>query len=870
MNNRGITARIGTTLGGKRALYGGILLVVLALLVPHGGASMGLLSIFSGVSNLFTNLNAAHLLFFQVAGNVTVAQNTTSPTTVNTTTTVTSTILPPPVLNQTANNTTTSTNSTATNTTSNSTTTTPPTSLNSTTTNPPPTTTQLTNQSTPLTIQDPYAVINNVRKTNDTVTKGHVIKITINDNGASGGTQPYTYQWLESYDNSTLAPALDCGAGNSPSVGAVTPCIIVTTPQNFSKGTYVFKLEVTDAAGQTAIDSPSGGFVLIITNLTLSTNLIINSGSSTAIGTATGGSGTYDLTWSVNGTLANGTPINTCSVLQSPQNTTGTSSLLLTDGTIYTCLNGANGGSITLSDGIYGITFTATDAANLTDSNSSVATLDVDWPSGIFANRTLTSTGQPVTLTVEWHDPEPSYSVILFQSSSTSSCSKTGTFSETNSITSKISPPNYYDGQDYYNSTDFFVSPTSSVNYCAYVRYYDSKTIQNSGTLVANESTTVPAAVSLDVTPALTATLIANKTTINTGQKVHFTNTTSGGTGSNQYTLTFNNSVGVTHGSDGIYTFTNAGKYNATLTVIDVSGEVATSSVIITVKSTIKTVLIANWTTISAGQWVHFTNATTGGTGNNQFTQQVSCSPNVGAYSVGSNNKILFTQANTCTVTLTVKDQSGNTNSSSNTITITPPLKDTLTANRTAVSPDQKIAFTNTTSGGTGNVQYSYNTNCSTSGGTYKQSGNIFNFTQAGTCTVTLDVSDLTGETNQSSVIVTITPPLEIKLAANRTDIVDGNKVLFINTTMGGTGSNVWTYSVNNSIGVVQSGNKFTFNNAGWYKGNSKCNRPDARKEYIIYKHICKRDSSAQSDNDSLPWKRKDRNTNIQQGSGSY
>ena len=356
-------------MGGKRALYGGVLLVVLALLVPHGGASMGLLSLFSGVSNFITNLNVAHLLFFQVAGNVTVAPNTTQPTTFNTTTTVASPILPPPALNQTTNNTTTSTNSTATNETSNSTTTTPPTSLNSTTTNPPPTTTQLTNQSTPLTIQDPYAVINNVRKTNDTVAKGHVIKITINDNGASGGTQPYTYQWLESYDNSTLVPAFDCGAGNSPSVGTATPCIIVTTPQNFSRGTYVFKLEVTDAAGQTVIDSLGGGFTLIITNLTLSTNLIINSGSSTATGTANGGSGTYDLTWSVNGTLANGTPVHTCSVLQSPQNTTGTSSLLLTDGTVYTCLNGANGGSVTLSDGIYGITFTAADAANLTDSS---------------------------------------------------------------------------------------------------------------------------------------------------------------------------------------------------------------------------------------------------------------------------------------------------------------------------------------------------------------------------------------------------------------------------------------------------------------------------------------------------------------------
>jgi len=700
--------------------------------------------------------------------------NATTPTTTSlnaTTTTVNATIPTTTsptnntVSNTTANNTTTS-NTASSQTNSSSTT------ISSTSTSTSPTTT-VSNQSQ-LTIQDPYAIINRSNVTTATVKKGQITTITIQNNGASGGTTPYTYQWLESYDGSALTPAMNCGAGNNPSIDSVTPCVVSVTPA-MHLGKYLFKLEVTDASNTTIIDSSGGGFTLIITNLTLSTSIIINSGNSTATGTVTGGSGTYDITWAVNGTFVNGTATPCTYTVQDNGNTTGMSTLMLTDGATYTC---STGGSFKLTDGTYNIKFAAADAANLTDSNSSTGTLVVDWPSGIFSSTTINA-GDSNTLIVAWQDTgycgtntgSPAsksscsstwhpytFTVNLYKSSSTSSCQPTGSLLGTNSIYVPSYPSNIISGySQYLNQTTFSVTPSSTTTYCADVLYYTG----HYGSLVQTEATDSPATATITVVAKSLKVSLTPQTALISADinSPTFTASATGGTGSGyQYEWTLPTGLTAVNGCSSTYSLSatackvsglaSTSPYTITVLAKDSGTNTISNSLTLTINQSLTTSLTANWIKISPGQSVSFTNVTSGGTGGRTYTYFVNGNPGSTSNYAINGNQITFYTAGAYVVSIGVKDQSGEISNSSVTITVTPPLEITLSANRTQVlvPPSGAVLFTNTTSGGTGGNVYSYTLN-NNNGATIN--GNTITFSDAQApykYNVTIHVSDLTGE----------------------------------------------------------------------------------------------------------------------------
>ncbi len=326
--------------------------------------------------------------------------------------------------------------------------------------------------------------------------------------------------------------------------------------------------------------------------------------------------------------------------------------------------------------------------------------------------------------------------------------------------------------------------------------------------------------VLITVTPPLVTQLNANVTFISADQKVHFTNTTSGGTGSNVFTFSINPTTGVVHNSDGIYTFNQPGNYIATLNVTDISGEFASSNVLIQVTPPLTANITVNRTFISADQKVQISTSTTGGTGSNVYTFKIT--PNSGFTQNG--NVFTFTVPGNYLASFTVNDISGEVATSKNvTITVTPVLTLNLTANRTFISADQSVSFSNSTTGGTGsNVYTNFGAVCRNAdsvviSNSFTVNGNVITFTKSGICIVTLNVTDLSGETANALVKVTVTPPLTLNLTANRTYISEDQSVSVSNVTKGGTGSNVYSYSVSPNSGFVQNGNVFTFNNAGNY-----------------------------------------------------
>ncbi len=315
----------------------------------------------------------------------------------------------------------------------------------------------------------------------------------------------------------------------------------------------------------------------------------------------------------------------------------------------------------------------------------------------------------------------------------------------------------------------------------------------------------------MNVTPPLATTLTANWTYISAGQTVIFTNTTTGGTGSNIFSYTLSNWTGVTQ-SGNKFTFANSGKYGVTLHVTDKTGELNQSStVIINVTPALTiTSFIENRSLISVGQGVIFSNTTTGGTGSNVWTYQIAG----GTYTVGSGGLINFTQVGNYSISLGVRDKTGEIyNSTTLHVNVTQPLTIKLKANWTYISAGQSVTFSNTTTGGTGSNIYSYTLNCEDAA-----LGNKITFPIADVCTVTEHVWDASGETNQSSVTIQVTPPLNItSFTENRTLISVGQGVVFSNTTTGGTQNDTWTYQITGGTYTIGSGGLINFTSTGNY-----------------------------------------------------
>ncbi|MDE1865859.1 MAG: hypothetical protein KGH94_04455 [Candidatus Micrarchaeota archaeon] len=320
--------------------------------------------------------------------------------------------------------------------------------------------------------------------------------------------------------------------------------------------------------------------------------------------------------------------------------------------------------------------------------------------------------------------------------------------------------------------------------------------------------------VNVTVTPPLTTTLFPNRTLISTGQWISFINDTFNGTGSNSYWYSFSCDGAVqneTNGNTWQFNLPTEVPCSVTLHVSDLSGETANSTVNVTVTPPLTTNLTANWTYISAGQSVKFTNVTLNGTGGNKYSYTYECD----GVSIGDNNVFTFNDAGLCTVTLNVSDLSGETNSSSVTINVTPPLTTTLIPNRTLISAGQNVSFSNITTGGTGNVIYTYTFDNTT--GVISNGNNIFTFNVPGNFIVSITSNDATGEVSSSNVTITVTDTLGLILLENKHKIVQGSTIVFSNITTGGTGHNVYWYTISNSVGVTFNGNNAVFQDVGTY-----------------------------------------------------
>jgi PKD repeat protein len=252
-----------------------------------------------------------------------------------------------------------------------------------------------------------------------------------------------------------------------------------------------------------------------------------------------------------------------------------------------------------------------------------------------------------------------------------------------------------------WNYGDGVSSSTSSPNhtYAAAGTYTVSLTVTDNGGLSNTRTTTVTVGGSANTAPT------ANFTFTTSALTATFTDssTDSDGTIASR-SWNFGDSTTSTVANPN-KTYTAAGTYTVTLTVTDNAGATNTVSKSVTVTAPANAAPVANFTSTTSGLTANFTDTSTDSDGT---IASRSWNFGDGTTSTVANPGKTYTAAGTYTVTLTVTDNAGATNTVSKSVTVTAPPTVQTYSNTSAIAiPDNNttgVTRTITVSGRTGNA----------------------------------------------------------------------------------------------------------------------------------------------------------------------
>ena len=278
----------------------------------------------------------------------------------------------------------------------------------------------------------------------------------------------------------------------------------------------------------------------------------------------------------------------------------------------------------------------------------------------------------------------------------------------------------------------------------------------------------------------------------------------SGGSASGDYS-TLNNTI----------IFNIGGTYSVTVTVEDANGVKASITATITVSSALH-ISISGPSFIDSGQSATLGAQINGGVP--PYTGQwLVRAPSTstysdlgGPFSMGSTatvNTGVLTTTGTWSFKLSAEDNAGDSAISLPVnITVNPALKTLLSSTSgNALDVGYSLVFTNTTSGGTPPLSYSYSVSPSSGWTQSSNPGNTFTFTSVGSYNVVLTVKDATGTIVTSSIQITVNQLPAIAIQPQSYSIDPGQNFAPLSSTVQyGTGPYTWKwYSGASSNGVL-------------------------------------------------------------------
>ncbi len=246
-----------------------------------------------------------------------------------------------------------------------------------------------------------------------------------------------------------------------------------------------------------------------------------------------------------------------------------------------------------------------------------------------------------------------------------------------------------------------------------------------------------------------------NQTNIVAGQSIEFT--FEGNKGNLPSILQWNFGDGSDNVTDEnpIHQFLNAGDYVVNLTITDLNGDVDTASIQVFVQADLipNVSISANQTNIVAGQSIEFTFV--GNNGNLPSNLQWDFGD--GSNYVTDESQIhRFLNAGDYVVTLTITDLNGDVDTASIQVFVQADILPIalISANETDIIEGNDVKFSFT--GSSGNIDTRFQWDFGDGSDNVTDENPIHQFTKAGTYTITLTITDLNGDTDNISMIITV------------------------------------------------------------------------------------------------------------------
>ncbi|MFG1445704.1 MAG: hypothetical protein AAE975_00830, partial [Thermoplasmatales archaeon] len=335
--------------------------------------------------------------------------------------------------------------------------------------------------------------------------------------------------------------------------------------------------------------------------------------------------------------------------------------------------------------------------------------------------------GQTVTLTSKVSGGTGSYSWSLFTSGGTLVSSGTG------------------------NSASYSVKPTANTSY--YFVFTDSGVTSGSTPQASVNTNQVVITVNSD--PTVTVLPV----TIGSGSSATLTATASGGSKTG-YTFKWYSTSSLTTLVYSGNPFVTPVLTATTVYYVTVTDSTGTSSAPASVTVTVvggltSSSLSITPTTTDLGYSISVNVASGSGVPPFSYTWTITLSPSgsaSGDYTTSSNT-VTFTKVGVYTVTATVRDSSGETASISKVVTVNALPSVSLTPSTATVDVGNTITFTNSTTGGTGTITFSWGY---PSGAGITRSGNQFTFSSTGNFTIRLYANDSLGASSFGTATVSV------------------------------------------------------------------------------------------------------------------
>ena len=273
----------------------------------------------------------------------------------------------------------------------------------------------------------------------------------------------------------------------------------------------------------------------------------------------------------------------------------------------------------------------------------------------------------------------------------------------------------------------------------------------------------------VDTEPTVLILSPATDVTINEGESVNFQSSVTNGNEPFLYVWDFDGGAANAMLEDpGDVTFESQGAYTVHVTVTDVDGDSDRASVEVTVNEVLMDtepmlaiVCPTSNVTIVEGTSVNFQASLLGG--NAPFSYVWDFDGGATNVTVEDPGDVMFATQGTYTVSVTVTDVDGDTDSAVVTITVnevaidTQPIVSIVSpAANVSINAGESVNFQGTVSGGEAPLSYAWNFNGGATNATSEDPGNVA-FMNPGTFTVVFTVVDFDGDADSASIQVTVT-----------------------------------------------------------------------------------------------------------------